>query len=55
MSAVSRGGPQHDHGGVREQRLHRFLAGVGRNNHRASGTQERDATVVDRLDDKDLG
>ena len=49
------GGPQHDHGSVREQRLHRFLAGVGRDNHRAGGTQERYAAVVDRLDDKDVG
>ena len=49
------GGPQHDHGGVREQWLHRFLAGVGRDNHRAGCTQERYAAVVDRLDDKDVG
>ena len=48
-------GPQHDHGGVGEQGLHRFVAGVGRDNHRAGGTQEGDAAVVDRLDDKDVG
>ena len=48
------GGAQDDDGGVGEQGLHRFRAGVGRDNDGAGGAQEGDAAVVDRLDDKDL-